>query len=110
MHRRNARNECGASLIGVMGTIGIVMLVVGVGFYGILAKVLVMGNQWVTREGALECVQLVEPKAKKIVKLERHAWSPSVVTVEDAEGKRSVYDLDADVLFNADCIRAPGSD
>lgn len=104
MRHRNASNERGLTVLGLL----IVGLVVTAGFYGILARVILMGNQWVTKDGALECVQVVEPKAKKIVKLERRAWSPSVVTVEDAEGKRLVYDLDADVFFNADCT-ATGS-
>lgn len=108
MHHRNARSERGFTLIELMVVVAMVILVFGVGLYAVLTKTILMGNQWVTEESALRCVQFVEPKAKKVVKLERHAWSPSVVTVEDAEGGRSRFHLDADVFFNADCVRHEG--
>lgn len=104
MHHRNVRNERGFALDEFMVVLAMVVLVFVGGFYVILTKTIIMGNQWVTEEGALKCVQLVEPKAKKVVKLERNAWSPTVVTVDDAGGKRLVFDLDADVFFNADCV------
>ena len=92
-------------LLIVVAIVGIVVTLLG---YFVIGAFVVKGNFWVSDDGALRCVQVVDPSAVRIVKLTRNISAPSVVIVEDNDGVRTTYALDSDVLWNADCTKEAG--
>ncbi len=84
----------------------LVVLVMGVLFYGLIYSIVLAGNMYVTQESSLACIQFEDPTVSKIVKVERNVFAKTKVTAENEKGDRSSWLIDSNILFNLDCERA----
>jgi len=91
------RDQQGMTVVKVMCVLVVVLIGIG---YVLLFKTVLAGNFWYTEEGVLRELRLDNPEIEKILSTERLAWSHSVITVADSEGRRRIFTLDTNVLFN----------
>lgn len=80
----------------VMFAIFVIVVVLFVGVYSSLLA----GNFWFTEEGVLKEIRLSEAKAKTVLTSKRGVWKDSEITVELEDGRRQVFTLDTNILFN----------
>jgi len=87
-----------------LGESMIVLLLLCLLFWFIVLFPCVKANCFVTERGALRAVQVINPGAVKLVDLNRGIYHYSQATVEGANHERSVYNLDANILFNVKAL------
>ncbi|MBI2483226.1 hypothetical protein HYV74_03565 [Candidatus Uhrbacteria bacterium] len=93
------RSRRGYTLLELLLTI--IVLFGGIG--GLLVGGVLMGNFWITEDGALACAKFANPSVVRVAKLERGIWGSGTIISEDNGGTRHVFVLDTNVLGNADC-------
>ena len=65
---------------------------------------IITANCFVTERGALRAVQITNSSAIKLVDINRGIYSYSQATIEDVNLGCSIYQLDANILFNVKAI------
>ena len=89
------KNQKGGITLIEIFIVVIFILVVVLGVGGVLK-----GNYWFTEGGVLRELQLDYPDVSEILKTNRNVLARSVITIENADGSRSEYLLDANILFD----------
>lgn len=96
--KANVRRR-GFTLIELLIVVAVLAVVIGIPVFGTVG----MGNYWVSDQGALECVRVVDKTQQTIVQISRGVWGYTKMTTEDDDGVRRTFILDTDVLWNAEC-------
>jgi len=86
-----SKSQCGFTLIELIIVVAIVATLVG----GVFT-----GNFWFTKDGVLRELKVDYPNVSHVLKSHRKVFSSSVITVENEDGSRTEFMLDADILFN----------
>ncbi|MFA5358440.1 MAG: prepilin-type N-terminal cleavage/methylation domain-containing protein [Patescibacteria group bacterium] len=84
-------------LILFIAIIGIVVLI-----FGALGAV-VMGNYWVDKDEAMNCIKTIDPTISAIDRLEKKVYWSTVATAKNTDGVEKKFLIDANVFRSVDC-------